>query len=90
VSFKLLLAFREADSLHSSVANRASASGAGLRVVALEVSVFAAVEPVDFWPEIKACPEANWPPDFRDSAARESEVISPVDSSMVEAGASWV
>lgn len=75
-----MLAFRDADSLHSSAARRASASGAGPRVVAPEVSLFAAVEPAAFCPEMLACPSANCPPDLRDSAARESEMISPVDS----------
>jgi hypothetical protein len=29
---------------------------------------------------MEAWPLAKWPPDCRDSAARESDVISPVDS----------
>lgn len=59
--------------------SREAASAAGLRVVAPEVSVVLAVVDLDGTPEAAApCPAAKSPPDLRDSAARESDVICPV------------
>ena len=61
--------------------SREAASAAGLRVVAPEVSVVLAVVDLDGTPEAAApWPAAKSPPDLSDSAAKESEVISPVPS----------
>jgi hypothetical protein len=61
---------------------RASASGAGSRTVALEISVLFVVVPREGWSEIPEASLPKEPPLLRDSAARESEVMMPEDSLM--------
>ena len=75
-------AFNSAVSDQPSFAARASASSAGGRVVAPEVSVVLEVVDAEGCLEAAACGllAAKSPPEERESAARESEVTRPVGS----------
>jgi hypothetical protein len=72
-----LAALNWASSFQSSNACRASASGAAGRVVAPDVSVLFVVVEAEGCCEAAAWLPPNDPPDRKDSAARESEVMVP-------------
>lgn len=61
---------------------RLLALAAGAKVLAADVSVVFAVVDLEGTESAVALPSAKEPPDWRDSAARESEVMVPVPSSM--------
>ena len=67
----------------SSFAERASTKGAGGKTFALEASILLAVVPLLGWSEMPFLDSlaANEPPDFNDSAARESDGRIPAGSS---------
>jgi len=60
-----------------SPSSRVEALVAGGMTLAAEVSVVFEVVEADGWEEAEALPSANEPPDLSDSAARESDVMSP-------------
>jgi hypothetical protein len=81
-----LPALNSTSSFQSSSAWRASASGAACRVVAPEVSVLFVVVEAEGWRDAAAWGLPKEPPDCKDSAARESEVMVPGFSTLVD----WV